>query len=81
MCGIAGILLGRGVSVTVTALLNWPTLPSLPAIVAAVCVPAAVYLTAVAWDDWHSISRGFFGDDAVEHELRLVVQLLPSGDR
>jgi ABC-type antimicrobial peptide transport system permease subunit len=36
--GIAGILVGRGVSIAVTALLHWPTLPSVPAIIAAVGV-------------------------------------------
>src|SRR5437016_9054644 len=30
--GIVGILLGRGVSVAVTAFLNWPTLPSVAAV-------------------------------------------------
>jgi signal transduction histidine kinase len=41
-------------------------------IVASVCVPAAAYLTAVGLDDWHSIKRGFVGDDAVDHRLRLI---------
>jgi len=36
--GVVGILTGRGASIAVTALLHWPTLPSLPAIIAAVAV-------------------------------------------
>jgi ABC-type antimicrobial peptide transport system permease subunit len=40
--GIAGILLGRGVSVAITALLHWPTLLSVPAIVASVAVSFTV---------------------------------------
>jgi ABC-type antimicrobial peptide transport system permease subunit len=40
--GAGGILIGRGVSVAITALLRWPTMPSLTAIVAAVSVSAAI---------------------------------------
>src|SRR5262249_15099417 len=40
--GAIGILLGRGMSVAVSALLHWPTLPSLPAIVASVAVAITV---------------------------------------
>jgi ABC-type antimicrobial peptide transport system permease subunit len=40
--GLAGVVLGRGVSMIVGALLNWPAIPSLPAIVIAVRLPAAV---------------------------------------
>lgn len=40
--GIVGILLGRGVSICVTAFLHWPTLPSLAAIIAAVTVSFSV---------------------------------------
>jgi ABC-type antimicrobial peptide transport system permease subunit len=50
--GIAGILLGRGVSVVVTALLNWPTLPSVPAIVAAVAVAAGVGIVFGYYPAW-----------------------------
>jgi ABC-type antimicrobial peptide transport system permease subunit len=50
--GIAGILLGRGVSVAVTALLNWPTLPSVPAIVAAVAVSASVGIVFGYYPAW-----------------------------
>ena len=40
--GAAGILLGRGVSITVSAFLDWPTTISIPAIVAAVLVSGTV---------------------------------------
>jgi len=40
--GAVGILLGRGVSVAINALLNWPTLPSIPAIIASVAVAVTV---------------------------------------
>jgi ABC-type antimicrobial peptide transport system permease subunit len=40
--GLAGILLGRAVSVAVTAVLHWPTIPSPPAILAAVAVSVGV---------------------------------------
>jgi ABC-type antimicrobial peptide transport system permease subunit len=50
--GVLGILLGRGVSVAVTALLNWPTLPSLPAIVASVAVAAGVGILFGYYPAW-----------------------------
>jgi ABC-type antimicrobial peptide transport system permease subunit len=50
--GVVGILLGRGVSVAVTALLNWPTLPSVPAIVAAVAVSASVGIVFGYYPAW-----------------------------
>jgi ABC-type antimicrobial peptide transport system permease subunit len=40
--GAVGILLGRGMSIAVNALLHWPTLPSLWAIVASVAVAITV---------------------------------------
>src|SRR5262249_18309775 len=40
--GVAGILVGRGVSVLVTRFLHWPTVPSLPAIIASVAVACSV---------------------------------------
>jgi ABC-type antimicrobial peptide transport system permease subunit len=40
--GIVGILLGRGVSLAITTFLHWPTVPSLPAIIASVAVSFAV---------------------------------------
>jgi macrolide transport system ATP-binding/permease protein len=50
--GIVGILMGRGVSLAVTALLNWPTMPSLPAIVAAVAVSATVGIIFGYYPAW-----------------------------
>jgi ABC-type antimicrobial peptide transport system permease subunit len=50
--GVVGILLGRGVSIAVTALLNWPTLPSLPAIIAAVAVSATVGIVFGYYPAW-----------------------------
>jgi ABC-type antimicrobial peptide transport system permease subunit len=50
--GIAGILLGRGVSIMITALLHWLTLPSLPAIVAAVAVSATVGIVFGYYPAW-----------------------------
>jgi macrolide transport system ATP-binding/permease protein len=40
--GAVGILLGRGASVAITSLLHWPTLLSLPAIIASVAVSCTV---------------------------------------
>jgi ABC-type antimicrobial peptide transport system permease subunit len=40
--GIGGILLGRGASLAVTALLGWPTVPSLAAILVAVAVAVSI---------------------------------------
>jgi ABC-type antimicrobial peptide transport system permease subunit len=50
--GIAGILLGRGVSLAVTALLHWPTMPSVPAIVAAVAVSVTVGIVFGFYPAW-----------------------------
>ncbi|HEY5041125.1 MAG TPA: ABC transporter permease [Verrucomicrobiae bacterium] len=50
--GIAGILLGRGVSLAVTALLHWPTMPSMPAIVAAVAVAVTVGIVFGFYPAW-----------------------------
>src|SRR5882724_3748316 len=50
--GIAGILLGRGVSVAVTAFLHWPTMPSLPAIIAAVAVSMTVGIVFGFYPAW-----------------------------
>lgn len=50
--GVVGIVLGRGVSIAVTALLNWPTLPSMPAVVAAVAVAAAVGIIFGYYPAW-----------------------------
>jgi ABC-type antimicrobial peptide transport system permease subunit len=50
--GMVGILTGRGVSMTVTALLGWPTLPSLPAIIAAVAVSVSVGIIFGFYPAW-----------------------------
>jgi ABC-type antimicrobial peptide transport system permease subunit len=50
--GIAGILLGRGVSVLITRLLHWPTLLSLPAILASVGVAATVGIIFGYYPAW-----------------------------
>jgi ABC-type antimicrobial peptide transport system permease subunit len=50
--GIAGIAVGRGVSVAVTAILNWPTMPSVPAIIAAVAVSASVGILFGYYPAW-----------------------------
>jgi ABC-type antimicrobial peptide transport system permease subunit len=50
--GIGGILVGRLISVAVTRFLNWPTLPSVPAIVAAVAVSATVGITFGYYPAW-----------------------------
>jgi ABC-type antimicrobial peptide transport system permease subunit len=50
--GIGGILVGRVVSVVVTRLLNWPTMPSIPAIFAAVAVAATVGITFGYYPAW-----------------------------
>lgn len=50
--GVTGILMGRGVSLAVTAVLGWPTLPSLPAIVAAVAVSFSVGIIFGFYPAW-----------------------------
>jgi ABC-type antimicrobial peptide transport system permease subunit len=45
-------LLGRGVSLAVTALLNWPTLPSMPAIIAAVATSLTVGIVFGFYPAW-----------------------------
>jgi ABC-type antimicrobial peptide transport system permease subunit len=50
--GTVGILLGRGVSVAITRILHWPTMPSLPAIVAAVGVSATVGIAFGYYPAW-----------------------------
>jgi ABC-type antimicrobial peptide transport system permease subunit len=50
--GISGILLGRGASIAVNALLHWPTLPSVPAIIAAVAVSATVGIVFGFYPAW-----------------------------
>ncbi len=50
--GIVGIGAGRGVSVMVKIFLHWPTMPSLPAIVAAVAVSATVGIVFGYYPAW-----------------------------
>src|SRR5882724_2228548 len=50
--GVAGILVGRGVSLSVTALLGWPTLPSIPAIIAAVTVSFSIGIVFGFYPAW-----------------------------
>ena len=50
--GVVGILLGRGVSVAITVLLHWPTIPSLPAIIAAVLVSITVGMVFGYYPAW-----------------------------
>ncbi len=50
--GVVGILLGRGASVPITALLPWPTLLSLPAILAAVAVSCPVGIIFGFYPAW-----------------------------
>jgi ABC-type antimicrobial peptide transport system permease subunit len=52
MGGAAGILLGRGVSVTVTAVMNWQTIPSLPAMVGAVAVSGGIGMVFGYYPAW-----------------------------
>jgi ABC-type antimicrobial peptide transport system permease subunit len=52
--GVAGIAVGRGASIAVTALLDWPTLPSLAAIVAAVGVSAVVGVVFGFYPAWRA---------------------------
>jgi ABC-type antimicrobial peptide transport system permease subunit len=50
--GIAGILLGQGISYLVSALLHWPTELSVGAIMAAFAVSAAVGITFGYYPAW-----------------------------
>jgi ABC-type antimicrobial peptide transport system permease subunit len=50
--GIAGIAVGRGASMAVTAILHWPTMPSMPAIIAAVAVSATVGIVFGYYPAW-----------------------------
>jgi ABC-type antimicrobial peptide transport system permease subunit len=50
--GIGGILLGRGASIAVTALLDWPTIPSPAAVVIAVAVSITVGLVFGFYPAW-----------------------------
>ena len=50
--GAVGIVVGRGISIAVTALLQWPTMPSLPAIFAAVVVSMSVGIVFGYYPAW-----------------------------
>jgi ABC-type antimicrobial peptide transport system permease subunit len=50
--GAVGILLGRGASMAATTFLNWPTVPSLEAIVGAVAVSASVGILFGFYPAW-----------------------------
>ncbi len=50
--GIVGILVGRGISLSITALLHWPTVPSLPAIIASVAVALSVGMIFGYYPAW-----------------------------
>jgi ABC-type antimicrobial peptide transport system permease subunit len=50
--GVAGIALGRGASVTLTALFDWPTTPSLTATLTAVAVSVVVGLVFGYYPAW-----------------------------
>jgi len=50
--GVAGILFGRGASVAITALLHWPTIPSVPAVIAAVAVSVTVGIVFGYYPAW-----------------------------
>jgi macrolide transport system ATP-binding/permease protein len=50
--GVAGILLGRGISIAVNALMHWPTMPSLVAVIAAVAVSVIVGVVFGYYPAW-----------------------------
>jgi ABC-type antimicrobial peptide transport system permease subunit len=50
--GCAGVVLGRGVSVVIAALLRWPTIPSLSAILTALAVSAGVGIVSGFYPAW-----------------------------
>jgi ABC-type antimicrobial peptide transport system permease subunit len=50
--GVVGILFGRAISMGITAFLHWPTVPSLPAIVASVAVAVTVGMVFGFYPAW-----------------------------
>jgi len=64
--GLAGVVLGRGVSMTVGALLHWPTIPSLTAVVVAVGVSAAIGIVFGYYPAWKASRLDPI--DALRHE-------------
>jgi ABC-type antimicrobial peptide transport system permease subunit len=64
--GIVGILLGRGISLAITGLLHWPTVPSLPAVVASVAVALTVGILFGYYPAWKASRIGPI--DALRYE-------------
>jgi macrolide transport system ATP-binding/permease protein len=54
--GIVGILVGRSASIAITAMLHWPTLLSLPAIIASVAVSCTVGIIFGFYPAWKASS-------------------------
>jgi ABC-type antimicrobial peptide transport system permease subunit len=52
--GVVGIVLGRGISMAVTSLLHWPTIPSLTAVLAGVSVSVGVGLLFGYYPAWRA---------------------------
>jgi ABC-type antimicrobial peptide transport system permease subunit len=52
--GLVGVALGRGVSATITALLNWPTVPSLSVILTALGVSVGVGVVFGYYPAWRA---------------------------
>jgi ABC-type antimicrobial peptide transport system permease subunit len=52
--GIAGIVIGRGVSITLAATMQWPTRPSLAAVIAAVTVSVSVGIIFGYYPAWRA---------------------------
>jgi signal transduction histidine kinase len=67
-----GVYLGLGAGCLLALLCLWRALTVASALrwfAAPVLAPTAVYLGLVAWDAAHSLSRGFLGNDSLDHRL------------
>jgi signal transduction histidine kinase len=67
-----GVYLGLGAACLLAVLCLWRAVTAGSALrwfAAPVLAPAAVYLGLVGWDDAHSLSRGFLGNDSLDHRL------------